>query len=137
MNLDSSAFVADRELIDVLLALAKAVDCDHDRALFQQGDDAIGLYILLDGEVTVTMNSPRGDELVSFAAKPGSLLGLPGVIGGTTYSLSAFAKKGAQVSFVARDDFATLMLSQPRLSMMILRVLANEVRTARMAITNH
>ena len=137
MQLDSAAFVAEPELIDALSARAKPVVCDHDQVLFRQGDEACGLYILQAGELIVTMDSPLGDELVSFTANPGSLLGLPGVIGNTHYSLSAFAKKGALISFVSRDDFSSLMLSESRLSMMILRVLANEVRTARMAITNH
>ena|SRR6202035_1354776 len=137
MQLDSAAFVAEPELIDALSARAKPVVCDHDQVLFRQGDEACGLYILHAGELIVTMDSPLGDELVSFTANPGSLLGLPGVIGNTNYSLSAFAKKGALISFVSRDDFSSLMLSESRLSMMILRVLANEVRTARMAITNH
>ena len=134
MNLDSSAFVADQELIQALRGRAAAVDCDEDRVLFQQGDAPAGLYILHAGEATLTMDSP-GDEVISFGAKPGSLLGLPGVVGNTAYSLSAVARKGSQVSFVSRDDFSTLMLSEPKLAMMILRVLANEVRSARLAIT--
>ena len=135
MNLDSSAFVADQELIDALRRRAQAVDCDQDRELFHQGDDPVGLYILHAGEVQVSMESSAGDEIFSFVARPGSLLGLPGVIGSTAYSLSALARKGAEVSFVAREDFASLMLGEPNLSMKILRMLANEVRTARMAIT--
>ena len=135
MNLDASAFVADQELIWALRERATAVDCDHDRVLFHQGDEPSGLYILHQGEVIMTMESLTGDEVLSIAAVPGSLLGLPGLVGNMGYSLSAFAKKGAEISFVSRDDFSSLMLSEPKLSMMILRVLANEVRTARLAIT--
>ena len=135
MNLDSAAFVGEHDLIRALSAHATPVDCGQDRLLFRQGEEAAGLYILHEGEVVMTMDSPTGDEVVTFKAKPGSLLGLPGLVGNAGYSLSAWAKKGAQVSFVTRDDFSALMLSEPGLSMMILRVLANEVRTARMAIT--
>ena len=135
MNLDSSAFVADQELIRALRERASAVECDHDRSLFRQGDEPTGLYILHSGEVTVTMESPSGDEVVSMRADPGSLLGLPGLVGNRGYSLSAYANKGAEISFVSREAFSELMLSEPKLAMMILRVLANEVRTARMAIS--
>jgi CRP-like cAMP-binding protein len=136
MNLDSSAFVADEELIQALSVRANVVDCDTDRLLFRQGEASTGLYILHAGEVIITMDSISGCALISFKANPGSLLGLPGLIGNTGYSLSAFAKKGATVSFVSRDDFSSLMLNEPGLSMKILRVLANEVRSARLAITN-
>ena len=135
MNLDSSAFVAEPELIRALSVRAQTVDCDQDRVLFQQGDEPVGLYILQAGEVLVSMDSPCGDEAISFCANPGSLLGLPGVVSNSGYSLSAVARRGSQVSFVSRDDFASMMLSEPQLSLMILRMLANEVRTARMAIT--
>jgi len=136
MNLDPTAFVADQELIRALRERATAVDCDQDPVLFHQGDAPVGLYVVHHGEVTISMDSPAGDEVISIAALPGSLLGLPGLLGNCPYSLSAVATKGAEVSFVSRDDFSSLMLSEPRFSMMILRVLANEVRSARLAITN-
>lgn len=135
MNFDSSAFVAEPDLIRALSRRARVVDCDLDRVLFHQGDEPVGLYILHAGDVFVSMDSPGGDEVISFCANPGSLLGLPGVVGNSPYSLSAVARRGSEISFVSRDDFATMMLSEPQLSMMILRMLANEVRTARMAIT--
>ena len=136
MNLDSSAFVADRELIRALSVHARAVESDQDRVLFRQGDEATGLYILHAGEVVMTMGSTAGDEVISIQAGPGSLLGLPGVVGNTAYSMSAWAKRGAKITFVSREDFSSLMLSEPEIAMLILRVLANEVRTARLAITN-
>lgn len=135
MNLDSSAFVAEPELIQALRFRAQVVDCDQDRVLFHQGDQPVGLYILHAGEVFLTIDSPCGDEVISHCAHPGSLLGLPGVVGDCPYSLSAVARRGSEVTFVSRDDFATMMLNEPQLSMMILRMLASEVRSARMAIT--
>jgi CRP/FNR family transcriptional regulator len=135
MNLDSSAFIADQELIRALRERADSVDCAHERFLFRQGDEPTGLYLVLNGEVTITMESPAGNEVVSMRAEPGSLLGLPGLVGNQPYSLSAFASRDAEVSFVSRAAFSQLMLSEPNLAILILRVLANEVRTARLAIT--
>jgi hypothetical protein len=37
------------------------------------------------------------------------------------------------VSFVPREDFSNLMLTEPGLAVLILKVLAAEVRTARIA----
>ena len=137
MKFDSSAFVAEPKLIAALRPRTNTVDCSQDRVLFHQGDEPIGLYILHAGELIITMDSPQGDEVVSFAARPGSLLGLPAVIGNAPYSLTAEAKKGSHIGFISREDFSALMLAECSLSMMILRVLANEVRTARLAITHH
>lgn len=136
MNFDSSAFVADPPLVEALRARAVPVDCSQDRILFRQGDPAEGLYILLSGEAVLRLNSPVGDELITMPAIPGSLLGLPGLIGNRSYSMSCEAKAGAEIRCLSREDFSQLMLTEPGLAMMILRVLAAEVRTARSAVAN-
>jgi CRP-like cAMP-binding protein len=48
--------------------------------------------------------------------------------------LTATARSGAKLGFVTRDDFAALMESDPLMGLMVLRVLAAEVRAARQAI---
>lgn len=134
MKMDAAAFVADQELVEALRKHSEPVVCDEDRVLFRQGDAPTGLYIFHSGGVRLTMDSQLGDELMNMPALEGSLLGLPGLIGGSPYSLSAIACKGSDVGFVSREEFATIMLSQPPIAVGILRVLAAEVRTARMAL---
>lgn len=134
MKLDAAAFVADRELVDALMAHSVPVECAEDRVLFKQGDPPTGLYIFHKGGVRMVMQSHLGETLMDIPALEGSLLGLPGLIGGSPYSLSAFAQKGAEVGFVSREEFARIMLSAPAIGVGILRVLAAEVRTARLAL---
>lgn len=134
MKMDASAFVADPELIALLERHASPVTCDHDVLLFKQGDAPIGLYLFQIGSVRLTMTSQAGDLIMDMSALPGSLLGLPGLIGGDGYSLSALARAGSRVSVINRETLDRLMLSDPSVSMLILRVLAAEVRTARMAL---
>ena len=134
MKLDAAAFVADPELIEALRQHSTPVSCDEDRMLFNQGDSPEGLFIFHKGLVRLEMRSQLGETLMNIPAFEGSLLGLPGLIGSVPYSLSAFAQKGAEVSYVSREEFAKIMLSQPPIAVGILRVLAAEVRTARMAL---
>lgn len=136
VNLDSSAFVADDQLVQALRARAVPLDCSEDPWLFRQGDEPDGLYILHSGDAIMQMDSPLGEKLLELHLAPGSLLGLPGLIGNRAYSMSARAGNGAEVSFLSRDEFAKVMLSEPMLAMSILRVLAAEVHTARTAIAN-
>lgn len=135
MNMDAAAFVADSELINALTPHASPVDCSEDRILFMQGDAPSGLFVFLDGDVSLTLKSHGGEEIMRMAAAKDSLLGLPGLIGSAAYSLSAVAKRGARVTFLSKEDFSQLMLTQPAIAVMILRVLAAEVRTARGALT--
>jgi CRP/FNR family transcriptional regulator len=134
MKLDPSAFVADPELIQALEKQSSPILCSSERILFRQGDVPAGLYILCKGEVTLSMSSPVGEELMSVQAAPGSLLGLPGLIGNQPYTLAAVARKDAELRFVPREEFTNLMQTSPRLSLKVLEVLASEVRSARQAI---
>ncbi|HEV2425514.1 MAG TPA: cyclic nucleotide-binding domain-containing protein [Terracidiphilus sp.] len=135
MQLDSAAFLADPELVQALEVRATPIPCDEDRVLFHQGDPPIGLYILFKGEATLSMTSEHGDSLMTIQAAAGSLLGLPGTIGNQPYSLTAIAHRGARVGFIARNDFNALMQSELPLLLLVLQVLASEVRSARIAIT--
>ena len=135
MQLDPSAFQADPDLFQVLEKRATAVRCEVEHVLFRQGDPPVGLYILAKGGATVTMKSEDGDCLMSVEAVPGSVLGLPAVIGSQPYSLTAKAHHGSWVGFISCSDFNTFMQTDSALMVKVLQVLANEVRSARIAIT--
>ena len=136
MKLDPSAFVADPELIQALEKHSTPISCETDRVLFNQGDQPKGLYILHQGETTLTMASPAGEQLMSIQAHAGSLLGLPGLIGNEPYTLTAIARNGARLSFVPRGEFTSLMSADPMLSLKMLQVLAAELRSARQVLSN-
>lgn len=135
VKIDSSAFVADQELIQALEKRSTPIFCKEDRILFRQGELPEGLFIVHEGTAKLTMESPLGEAVMEGSASAGSLLGLPGLIGNEAYSLTAKALKGSRISFVKRDDFSNLMLTEPAMSVRVLRVLAAEVRTARFALS--
>jgi CRP-like cAMP-binding protein len=135
MNFDSSSFIAEKELIEALEKRSSTVVCSEPRCLFVQGGKPAGLYILRKGSASLTMESPTGGNLMSITLNPGSLLGLPALIGNEPYTMTALAEKDAELGFVTREDFNSLMLTDPSLAVRVLRVLAAEVRTARHAIS--
>ncbi|HVZ82884.1 MAG TPA: cyclic nucleotide-binding domain-containing protein [Terracidiphilus sp.] len=134
MKLDPAAFQADSDLLAALEARASTLVCKEERVLFLQGEAPAGLYILLSGAASLLMTAPTGEQVIDTPVAPGALLGLPGIIGNQPYSLTGIAAKGAVIGFIATEDFSRLMLSDPALSLKVLRVLAAEVRAARGAI---
>jgi CRP-like cAMP-binding protein len=134
MHLDPTAFVADPILIQGMQQQATPISCSEESVLFRQGEVPIGLYILKSGEVTLTMSSSSGKEIISTKAAAGSVLGLPGLIGNEPYTLTATARAGSELGFVAREGFTALMRTDPLLALKVLRVLAAEVRSARSTI---
>ena len=134
MKLDPAAFHADPELLNGLEPESAPIVCNDFRVLFKQGDNPDGLYILKSGNATLTMNSPQGKQLFSLQPDPGSVLGLPGLIGNEPYTLTAVAHPGAELGYISRKQFLALMSSDQLLSFKVLQVLAAEVRSARNAL---
>ncbi|HEY1806517.1 MAG TPA: cyclic nucleotide-binding domain-containing protein [Terracidiphilus sp.] len=134
VRLDPNAFVGDPDLLRALSERATPVPCRSDGVLFRQDEPSIGVFILHDGVVTLSMMSQDGHSLFAVQAKPNSLLGLPGAISNQPYTISATARAGAKVSFVGNADLTALMHSDPALSLKMLAVLAAEVRAARKAL---
>ena len=135
MNFDSSSFIAEKELIEALEKRSSTLACKEEQKLFPQGGKPNGLYILRKGTATLSMESPTGGILMSITLYPGSLLGLPALIGNEPYTLTGTAQPGSEFGFVSREDFNGLMLADPSIAVRVLRVLAAEVRTARHAIS--
>ena len=135
MNFDSSSFVAEKELIEALEKRSSTLICPEERRLFTQGGAPNGLYILRKGKAVMTMESPTGGILLSIVLGPGSLLGLPALIGSEPYTMTATAEAGSEFGLVSREDFNSMMLTDPTIAVRVLRVLAAEVRTARHAIS--
>jgi CRP-like cAMP-binding protein len=134
VQLDPTAFVADPQLIRALEARSTPVPCVSDRPLFRQGEAAVGVFILHQGVVTLSMLSKDGHSLLAAQARPGSILGLPGAISNEPYTITATAGAGTKISFVGRDDLMALMHADPVMSIKMLQVLAAEVRSARKAL---
>jgi CRP-like cAMP-binding protein len=132
--MNPSAFVAEPDLIRSLSQRAFPVDCRVDHELFHQGDEPTGLFVLNSGGATMFLEDANGVPVAMVPMAPGALLGLPALIGDKPYSMTAVAKAGAEVGFITSNTFSALMLSDPLLSLMILRVMASEVRSARIAI---
>ncbi len=137
MNLDSSAFVAEPELLEKLWKHAVCLECPNGRTLFNQGDEPTGLFLLLSGEAMMILENEVGAPLLRTSMEPGAILGLPALVSDKPYSMTAIAKKGARVGHVTREDFSLMMLSEPTLALMIVRVLAAEVRSTRTTLSEY
>ena len=135
MDPNSLAFVAPPELIQAISRCSMPVNCIEDRELFHRGDNPVGLYILQSGRATMALEGASAERMFRVPVAPESLLGLPALSGDEPYFMTAVAHAGAVLGFVTRDVFSRLMLSEPKLALMIVQMLAAEVRSARGALS--
>ena len=129
-------FAADRQLLLALEKRSQPVFCDDGCTLFCQGETANGLYILLSGEASLMMKSSAGRMVMCLHAASNSILGLPAIMAGTPYSLTAIARKGSDIRYVSREDFEALIQADPSLSLMVFNTIAKEIVAARKALAD-
>ena len=133
MKLNSFAFLADDELIKALRPHSKAIEVHEETALFEQGEPAMGVYLIHSGEVALVMRSDSGVAVMCVQAGPGSLVGLPGAIANAPYTLTAIARRDSEIRFTSRKDLCELLATRPALYPGILEILSAEVREMRRA----
>lgn len=123
------------DFVKALEARARPFSCANTETLFRQGDAPDKLFILEKGRTSLTVHTNTGDRKFSEQTRPGSVLGLPGVIGNVPYSLTAIADKGSELRVITREEFHALLQSQPSLAFHALRMLAAEIHSARKAVS--
>jgi len=132
MNQD--CFAADGRFFQALVKRSKECPYGDFHTLFKQGEFPKGLHVIRDGEASLMMLSRSERIIASFRAGPGSVLGLPAVVGLVPYTLSAIVRKGSSVGFVELEVFNDLLREDPSLYPSVLSLLASEVRAARSSL---
>jgi CRP-like cAMP-binding protein len=129
-----NSFIADSELFQALVKRSTECPFGDFHALFSQGEFPKGLHIIRDGEASLMMLSPSERIIACFRAGPGSVLGLPAVVGLVPYTLSAIVRKGSTVGFIELEAFNDLLREEPSLYPLVLSLLGSELRAARSAL---
>ena len=72
--------------------------------LMAEGQKPLGVHVLWDGRVKLSMSSENGKSLILGFASRGAVLGLPTTISGRPYGMRAEVVETAKVTFVSRDN---------------------------------
>lgn len=81
--------------------------------LFSERQTPEGVYVVVSGEVKLTMNSADGKRLILRIAKAGELLGLPSAINGGLSEITAETLHPARIAVIERDTFLGFMRRHP------------------------
>ena len=131
MDVNTPTLVADTSLVTLLSKHSQPHLCIQDETLFSQGESPDAVYLLEDGQVTLTSDAAGEECVYARQSLPGSIFGLPGVISNAPYSLTATATSGTHLQMIPRETFQHLLSTHPEISFQALRILAAEVQTAR------
>lgn len=98
--------------------------------LFAEKEDARGLYVVLEGEVRLSINSSEGKRLSLRIARKGDVLGLSSTLSGGAYEMTAETLYPAKVALIGRHEFLGFISRHPELYMSITEELSRHVAMA-------
>jgi CRP/FNR family transcriptional regulator len=101
------------EAMKDLSSMAFASSYSPGMLLFSEKDSAPGIYIILEGEVKLSMNSSDGRRLILRIAKKGEILGLASALSGKPCEMTAETLYPAKIAPVSRRDFLNFLSRHP------------------------
>ncbi len=124
---------------DQLLAIKQiAVEkkVNKGEAIFSEGDEGKGFYVVLEGRVKIYKVSAEGKEQILHIFGQGQPFGEVPVFAGQKFPANAQAISKARVLFFPRTAFVTLITENPSLSLNMLAVMASKLREFSVQIEN-
>jgi CRP/FNR family transcriptional regulator len=102
---------------------------DAGTTILRQGSSAVALYLLLDGEVTVSREPEDGGRPVILATlKAGDVFGEMAVLDDDTRSSSIVATAPTRCALLSRWELLQELRRHPDLALELIRMLARRVR---------
>src|SRR5579864_1075714 len=96
--------------------------------VFAEGEPCAGLFVVESGHVRIFKSSPGGREQVLSIEGPGSSVAELPVFDGGNYPASVTAIDDANLLFVSKQDFQSLCITHPQVSLKVLRVVGARLR---------
>ncbi len=96
--------------------------------IFHVGDPGDALFILVSGEVKISLPSEGGDEAILVRLQPGDVFGELALLDGAPRSATATALSAAETVVLPRDRFRDLIAEEPVIRDALLASLASELR---------
>ena len=96
--------------------------------IFSEGEPCTGLFVIESGHLRIFKSSPSGREQVLAIEGPGSSVAELPVFDGGNYPASTSAVDEARVYFISKQDFHSLCLVHPKVSLKVLKVVGARLR---------
>lgn len=118
----------DDTTLHVLAERAIEQHFQKDEVLFLAGEEAQGLYVIVEGAVRAFRASLDGREQVIHVERAGATIAELPVFDDGTYPSTAAAEEETAVLFIDKRDVKQLCLDHPQITLAALKVLAGRLR---------
>lgn len=121
-----SEYAIHTDLSGVLETCCERIRKPRQTVLFHRGDGAFGMYLVLEGMVSLDFEGD-GSSPLNGTYGPGALVGLPATLTGGTYSMTATVTDDAELGFISCDRLTALLGEHPELGRHLLGVLSTRL----------
>jgi CRP-like cAMP-binding protein len=111
----------------ILRPLFVPCDCYTDSALFEQGEPAEYLFLVVSGEVIIRYKPDDGPPITVTRVRPGGIVGWSAALGGRVYTSGAECSEYTQMLRVRGEDLRELCDRYPETGILILERLATVI----------
>jgi CRP/FNR family transcriptional regulator len=115
--------LTEQQLADLALIISEQ-DYRKGANIFAEGDDGVGFYILVAGQVKIYKLSMDGKEQILHIFGPGEPFAEAAVFTGRSFPAYADAMQNSRVLFIPRQAFVDLIKANPALAMNMLGTLS-------------
>lgn len=98
--------------------------------LFSEKSTPAGIFIVVSGEVKLSINSSEGKRLILSIAKAGEVLGFSSVLSGLPSEMTAEVLYPARIAVIERDQFIGFMSRHPEVYQVVTKELSLQYKVA-------
>jgi len=98
--------------------------------LFSEKGAPNGIFIVVSGEVKLSINSSEGKRLILSIAKAGEVLGLSSVLSGLPSEMTAEVLYPSRIAVIERDQFLAFMSRHPEVYQVVTQELSLQYKVA-------
>lgn len=98
--------------------------------LFSEKSAPSGIFIVLSGEIKLSINSSDGKRLILNIAKSGEVLALSSVLSGQPSEMTAEVFYPSRIAIVERDQFLAFMARHPEVYQVVTQELSQQYKVA-------
>lgn len=119
----------NRKTLLLLEPLFETYSCPAGEIIFEQGDPAVYVYLVLSGSVEVRYKPYDGPSIVVTTLSKGSIFGWSAAIGNITYTSGMVCKDECKAIRIRGIDLHNFCVQHPEAGYRVLELLAEAVST--------
>jgi len=113
-----------------LASLQIPISYSPNQILFSEKEATRGIFVVLEGEVKLSINSAEGKRLSLSIARKGDILGLSSALSGGGYEMTAEVLYPAKIAPVERQDFLNFVGRHPEVYQILIAEMSRQYALA-------